>query len=71
MLPKLIEMFHDLGEYHMSNPVFIRHKRWQSISFQEQQKKSSSFQTADLNRSYPAIFADPDSNRSTGAACVL
>ena len=56
-------MFHAPGEYHMSDPVFVRHKRWQSVPFQEQQKKSSSFQREDLTRSYPAIFAKPDSNR--------
>ena len=56
----------------MSDPVFIQHNRWQSVSFQEQQKKSSSFQGADSTRSYPAIFANTDSNRiSRSCMCIV
>ena len=47
----LIGMFLDPGECHMSDPVFMDKKRWQSVSSEEQQKKSSIFQRADLTRS--------------------
>ena len=43
-----IEMFHDPGECHMSDPMFVHHKRWHSVSFEELQKESPNFQRADL-----------------------
>ena len=42
------KMFHDPGECHMSDPVFVHHKRWHSVSFEELQKESHNFQRADL-----------------------
>ena len=44
----VIEMFHDPGECHMSDPIFVHHKRWHSVSFAELQKESPNFQREDL-----------------------
>ena len=44
-----IEMFHDPGEFHMSNLIFVHHKRWHSLPFEELQKESPNFQRADLS----------------------
>ena len=41
-------MFHDPGECHMSDQIFVHHKRWHSVSFEELQKESPNFQRADL-----------------------
>ena len=47
-LSLLLEMFHYPGECHMSDPIFVHHKRWHSVSFEELQKESPNFQIADL-----------------------
>ena len=47
-LAELLEMFHDPGERQMSDPIFVHHKRWDSVSFEELQKESPNFQIADL-----------------------
>ena len=31
-------MFHDPGEFHMVDPIFVHHKKWHSASFEELQK---------------------------------
>ena len=47
-LSVLSEMFHDPGECHMSDPIFVHYKRWHSVLFEELQKESPNFQRADL-----------------------
>ena len=43
-----IEMFHDPGEFQMVDPIFVHHKRWHSVSFEELRKESSNFQRPDF-----------------------
>ena len=64
-------MFQDPGECHMSDPVFVHKKRWQSVSFKEQQQKSCIFQRADLPNLNLLSLLIQILIVSTGAVCVL
>ena len=64
-----IETFQDPGQFHMVDPIFVHHKKWHSVSFEELQKGSSK---TGLHLSKSAIFANPDSYRFNGSClCTM